>query len=287
VKDHSIYKDIPLTRAYPDLEKLGMEFRSRRNLSSRQNGEANIAAKILSWISRLINTDRILNICVVGCGHQPLIIRDLKEAGHNVVGIEPVMSYVESARSFLGAGQDVVMRGIVEDIPLPDSSYDVALLQSVLEHVDSVSSSLKELFRITRPGGLLFVNTTNRHLLPMFGRNNEFRIPLFSFFPRILKEAYVFHHLHYDPSLADYTTRPAVHWFTYADLCALGREAGYSRFYSLLDVLRPEDPSIGSSRYRVAVLRAAQRYPWFRALALTQIGSHIFMHRFDNGDEKT
>jgi ubiquinone/menaquinone biosynthesis C-methylase UbiE len=261
-----------------------MEFRSRRrNLANTPAEIEDPAAKILLWISRLIYANRVLNICVVGCGHEPLIIRGLNDAGHKVVGIEPVLSYVESARLFLGADQDIILRGIAEAIPLPDRSQDVVLLQSVLEHVDSVSLSLKESFRITRPGGLLFLNTTNRHRLRP---DHEFRPSLYKFFPKVVKEAYVFHHLHYDPSLANYTTRPAVHWFTYEDLCALGREAGYSRFYSLLDVLRPEDPIIARSRFRAAVLRAVRRHPWLRAMALTQVGSHIFMYRLDMGNER-
>ena len=42
----------------------------------------------------------------------------------------------------------------------------------------------------------------------------------------------MFHHLHYNPSLANFSLRPAVHWWTYADLCRAGREAGFAQFYT-------------------------------------------------------
>ena len=103
------------------------------------------------------------------------------------------------------------------------------------------------------------------------------RIPFFNWFPRIVQESYVHRHLHDDPSLANYSLRPAVHWFTYPDLCAAGRDVGFSRFYSLWDVLSPEDPRIASSVFRRTVVRRWPRGPWFRALLLTQAGGLIIM----------
>jgi hypothetical protein len=96
-----------------------------------------------------------------------------------------------------------------------------------------------------------------------------------------VKESYVFRHLHHDPTLANGTERPAVHWFTYAELCRLGREAGFSSFYSVLDV-RPPNPSTFSGseparRLKARALALVQTRPWLRALALTQRGGLIFM----------
>jgi hypothetical protein len=66
-----------------------------------------------------------------------------------------------------------------------------------------------------------------------------------------------------------------VHWFTYGSLCRIGREAGFAHFYSLLDVLRPGDRAV--ARRRAWWLSWAQRKPWLRALALTQLGHTIVM----------
>jgi SAM-dependent methyltransferase len=45
----------------------------------------------------------------------------------------------------------------VEKIPLPDASADIVLCADVLEHVDDVAS-VREIYRILKPGGHLFVN---------------------------------------------------------------------------------------------------------------------------------
>jgi SAM-dependent methyltransferase len=52
-------------------------------------------------------------------------------------------------------GVDIV--GIAEKLPLADSSCDGAILQAVLEHVRDASLTLRELHRVLKPRGSLFV----------------------------------------------------------------------------------------------------------------------------------
>src|SRR4029079_378850 len=85
-----------------------------------------------------------------------------------------------------------------------------------------------------------------------------------------------------EPRLANYTERPAVHWFSFADLCAVGRLAGFAQFYSLLDLrTRAERRSSGNPRKRGLrggwPLGVVQRSPLLRSIALTQIGGEIVM----------
>ena len=110
-------------------------------------------------------------------------------------------------------------------------------------------------FGVLAPGGIAFVKTTNK----LEFTNREYRRPLFQWLPGVLKESVIHHHLHFDPRLANFTERPAVHWFTYASLCALGREAGFARFYTVTDLLRPEDPEIRGGWLRRAALPPPSR----------------------------
>jgi SAM-dependent methyltransferase len=52
-------------------------------------------------------------------------------------------------------GVDVV--GLAEHLPLADSSCDGAILQAVLEHVRSADLTLRELHRVLKPSGSLFI----------------------------------------------------------------------------------------------------------------------------------
>ena len=131
--------------------------------------------------------------------------------------------------------------------------------------------------RVLAPGGIAFVTTTNRHKFSFKGRNGEYHYRFFNWLPNIIKECLVFQHLHYDPRLANYTQLPAVHWFTYAELCQLGRHAGFAQFYSLLDLLDGNDPAIEKSAVKRWALDKFKFNPWLRALALTQKGDTIIM----------
>ena len=53
------------------------------------------------------------------------------------------------------AGVDLV--GAAEQLPLVDDSCDAAILQAVFEHVRSADLTLRELYRVLRPGAALFI----------------------------------------------------------------------------------------------------------------------------------
>ena len=55
------------------------------------------------------------------------------------------------------ANADLV--GPIEGIPAPDASFDVAICIQVLEHVDDPAQGVRELHRVTRPGGRVLLST--------------------------------------------------------------------------------------------------------------------------------
>lgn len=64
------------------------------------------------------------------------------------------------------AGVDVVASLGDEPLPFPDATFGVVLCRDVLEHVD-VAGALREVHRVTAPGGLVVVSTvhfTSRNL---------------------------------------------------------------------------------------------------------------------------
>lgn len=271
------YASRPLAQGYPGLSELGAETFAAMHADDVDDSPR--VDRLLTRFGRLTGLQPGARMAVIGCGPLPQPIRVLRERGYEAVGVEPVPSFVERANGYLG-GQGLVLTGAAESIPLPTGSQDVVFLESVLEHVDSPEQSLAEVFRVLRPGGIAYVTTTNR-LAIGYPDNGEYTVPLFAKLPRLVRECYVFAHLHYQPSLARYTERPAVHWFTYAGLCDLGRRVGFHQFYSSLDLRRPDDVLSAASGWKRFVatrfLVRLQRSPWLRAMVLTQMGGEIIM----------
>lgn len=275
----ALYRERRLGAGYPNLEATSSDY-----FTTSLEADTTRAAHVhylWAMLGRLIDIDSVRTISIVGCGPRPETARLLLERGYAVTAVEPVRGYVDRARSFLDAANAAVLLGSAERLPMDDECQDIVLMESVLEHVDSPTLALQEAFRVLVPGGVVFVTTTNQLQLSSAGRCAEFNIRFFNWLPALVKESYVHEHLHYRPELANYAPRPAVHWFTYARLCALGRTAGFGRFYSHLDLLQPDDRSVRARPLKRRALPWVQRRPWLRALALSQVGGTIFMWKRD------
>lgn len=208
-------------------------------------------------------------ILVVGCGPKPAAVQDLLQLGFDASGVEPLPQSYASACEYVGVAR--MHLGTAEALPIAPETYDAVAIHSVLEHVDSPDMAMAEAYRVLKPGGVAYVGTTNRYRLAITGWNGEFRVPFYNWFPAVVKEGYVVRHLHHDPTLASYTPRPAVHWFTFSALCALGRRVGFAWFYSSLDLMDEQEGVRG------IVVRACRWSPWIRGLVLTQHGGGIYM----------
>lgn len=276
-----LYENRKLSEAYPGLGSLDADDTARFAHAPMIGVSILETMECLRRITDLPPGNN--KVSVVGCGPQAASLVTLLSMGFDATGVEPVPHYAEDARKVVG-DERRVLAGSAEELPYADESLAVVIMESVLEHVDSPSRSLAETYRVLAPGGIAFIGTTNRLRLSPAG-DGEYKLPFFQFYPRLLKEAFVHHHLHYRPSLANYTTRPAVHWFSYSDLCARGREAGFYRFYSRFDAMRVSDPSVARSRLRRAMITFIQRNPIARALALSQFGGAIFMLKRKSADQ--
>lgn len=237
----------------------------------------NSVGDIIGCIDLIINTENIgSDVTVIGCGPAPDTVKELVSHGYTVLGVEPVAEAVKQANEFLGDRGGGVVKGTAEAVPLESHSQTFVLMENVLEHVDSVVLSLEEAYRILKPGGILFIRTTNRSRFSFTGVNWEFTTRFYNWFPRIVKESYVFKQLHYKPELARYSPRPAVHWFTFPELCKQGRNVGFARFYSPYDLLyltRESEKSKMSFKFS----HWCRVQPWVRAAMVSQMNGDIFM----------
>lgn len=266
----TIYAGRKISAGYPGLEDQGVLHFTETQV------RATNAPRTVRYIENAVDLPPGLKtVTIVGCGPHPVSVKELLDLGYDAVGIEPVADYVRGGQKWLGS-DNRVLKGCAEQLPLPDGSQAIVLLESVLEHVDSPEKSFQEAYRILAPGGVAYVQTTNRHRFSLTGENGEFSTPFLNLLPNVVKESIVHHHLHFNPKLANYTPRPAVHWFSYADLCKLGRSAGFHQFYSKLDLVEKDDPALNRG-LRSRFLNLCRYNPWVRAVALTQFGDSIFM----------
>jgi SAM-dependent methyltransferase len=82
----------------------------------------------------------------VGCGEMPYLPL-FEQHAIEIVGLDSV------------ANPRASLLGPIEAIPAPDASFDVVLCAQVLEHVDDPARGVRELHRVTRPGGRVLLAT--------------------------------------------------------------------------------------------------------------------------------
>jgi SAM-dependent methyltransferase len=77
-------------------------------------------------------------------------------------GIKPYFPFFQPfADEFVGVdiGPNADLVGTVESLPVEDASFDVVLCTQVLEHCDDPARAVRELRRVTRPGGRVLAST--------------------------------------------------------------------------------------------------------------------------------
>ena len=90
----------------------------------------------------------------VGCGPGALTAELTGRAGADAVSaVEPSASFAAAARDRL-PGVDI-RRAAAEQLPFPDDAFDAALAQLVVHFMADPVTGLREMGRVTRPGGVV------------------------------------------------------------------------------------------------------------------------------------
>lgn len=136
-----------------------------------------------------------LKLLDCGCATGGLV-KMATEEGFDADGLECSHGAVAYAKERLGLK---LIQGKVENAPIPDNEYDVVTLLHIVEHFPDPIQALREVQRILKPGGLLFIETPNflklyilqrylTNLIPLYlrlysRRSSEFRglLPWFPF----------------------------------------------------------------------------------------------------------
>lgn len=100
---------------------------------------------------------RVLDI---GCGDAGVIIA-FAEAGAEVTGVEVDRKSLErgAVRAEEHGVRAELLASAAESLPFPDASFDLVILDNVLEHVQDRERTLEEIHRVLRPDGLLYLVT--------------------------------------------------------------------------------------------------------------------------------
>ncbi len=96
----------------------------------------------------------------VGCG-PGLYVEHLAVSGYRVLGIDYSLGMLTRARRHLGRPGAAFAAGEIYALPCRDAAADALITIGVFQHLRDAPRALRELRRVTTPGGILFLDTLN------------------------------------------------------------------------------------------------------------------------------
>jgi 2-polyprenyl-6-hydroxyphenyl methylase / 3-demethylubiquinone-9 3-methyltransferase len=95
-----------------------------------------------------------------------LVCEDLARRGAIMVGLDPSHEALLTARAHAersGLGQNIYyQQGVAEALPFADGSFSAVVCLDVLEHVQDLQATIRDVTRVLAPGGVFVFDTINR-----------------------------------------------------------------------------------------------------------------------------
>lgn len=128
----------------------------------------------------------------LGCGSGGISIA-FSKSGAQVVSIDIEKMYPLIARSWAqDNNQEIYLsRGSGLDLPFKNNTFDIVSCNDVIEHVEDAKKCVKEISRVLKPKGLLYVTCPNRISPQIVMHDGHYALPFESLLPRKLADIYV------------------------------------------------------------------------------------------------
>jgi len=139
---------------------------NRYNYPSENGATPNAIARAIAFLLSFFTAKGVIpyrgsgRILDVGCGGGSYLYR-LKQWGWDTYGVEPSDTGARQAQS-LGLN---VRQGTLQDARYVDSFFDVIRLSNVVEHLPNPIATFREIRRILKPKGLVYLTVPNTRSL--------------------------------------------------------------------------------------------------------------------------
>lgn len=162
----------------------------------------------------------------IGAGRGELL-RVARQDGWMAVGIETSPTFAQYAVSYSGA--EIISKPL-EDCGFEDNAFDAVVLGAVLEHLYNPAEVIKEITRILKPGGALFIDVPNERGLYFVIGNLYQKLQLRDWVVNLAPTFPPYHVFGFSPRslrklLGKYGLRPAI-WYVFSGKTFIPKRAG-------------------------------------------------------------
>lgn len=136
----------------------------RREISSYAKNPRDLNVDGLVLADQLVNISEEDTVLDVGCSSGKFFVEAAETAGirARLIGLEPLASLADYLITKADTTRFTLLPGYGENIPLPDNSVKVTTGHNVLFRSPQPLQMLKEMQRVTQPGGAIVISTNGR-----------------------------------------------------------------------------------------------------------------------------
>lgn len=118
-------------------------------------GVTSIYSEVLDRLESILFPGKLLD---VGCAMGHFMV-EARKRSWNAFGVEPCAYAVDYGRNRWGLLSQAVAE--LRDARLPSDEFDACVMIEVVEHLSDPRGTVREIFRLLKPGGLLYATTPN------------------------------------------------------------------------------------------------------------------------------
>lgn len=111
-------------------------------------------------ITKMLNPEHGETILDAGCGTGIFVV-ELIEAGAHVVGLELSSAMLRRSLAKFSGQEFFPVQGDMNRLPFADNSFHGTVSNTAIEFIQDAGNAIDELFRVTKPGGVIVVTTLN------------------------------------------------------------------------------------------------------------------------------
>jgi ubiquinone/menaquinone biosynthesis C-methylase UbiE len=110
-------------------------------------------------LRQVLSQPALTSVLEIGCGSGRYLVHLIRSLpGADVVGVDVSESALKkAARALEGEARGRLVHAAVEDLPLPDDTFDVVVANKSFHHWSDWQLGLREASRVLRPGGTLII----------------------------------------------------------------------------------------------------------------------------------
>jgi ubiquinone/menaquinone biosynthesis C-methylase UbiE len=118
-------------------------------------------------VKKVWRLEKPISLVDFGCGfgYMGTKLLPLLRKGSAYTGLDKAPSLLKAGRKLFAtlSYPHEFIESEVYNTPFADNTFDVAISHSVLMHIEKPEEALKEMIRVTRPGGMVITANANRN----------------------------------------------------------------------------------------------------------------------------